>query len=185
MKHIVSLTPVVLGGALIIPQGLLSRLRNDNSDSDPGFAADAAARSHIERIAMDTVRKAEEQNRCTVMDVSDQKCGWDLSSYPPPVDGKQNQVRHIEVKGRIKGATTVTITRNEILYAFNQSDKFILAIVLVGEDDSVEGPFYIREPFTEEPGWGVASINYDLGELLSKAEEVHHRGTEVTERMNK
>ena len=52
--------------------------------------------------------------------------------------------RHIEVKGRVKGAGTVTITRNEMLYALNQSDKFLLAIVLVGEGDAVEGPFYLR-----------------------------------------
>ena len=37
----------------------------------------------------------------------------------------------IEVKGRAKGSSTVTVTRNEILYGLNQQDKFILAIVLV------------------------------------------------------
>ena len=36
----------------------------------------------------------------------------------------------------MKGAATVTVTRNEMLYAFNQGDKFVLAIVLVGEDDT-------------------------------------------------
>ena len=65
------------------------------------------------------------------MDVSADKCGWDLTSYPPAVDGKQPEPRHIEVKGRVKGASTVTVTRNEILYALNQADKFLLAIVLV------------------------------------------------------
>ena len=57
-----------------------------------------------------------------------------------------------------------------MLYAFNQGDKFILAIVLVNEDDSVEGPFYVRRPFDREPGWGVCSINYELRELLRRAE---------------
>ena len=100
------------------------------------------------------------------MDVSAQKCGWDITSYPPTADGKQPEARHIEVKGRIKGATTVTITRNEMLYALNQSDKFHLAIVLVGEDDAIEGPHYLSHPFKEEPGWGVSSVNYDLKALL-------------------
>lgn len=86
------------------------------------------------------------------------------------MDGKFFEPRHIEVKGRVKGATTITITRNEILYAFNQGAKFVLAIVLVNEDDSTIGPYYIRRPFDQEPGWGVASINYNLGELLKKAE---------------
>ena len=56
--------------------------------------------------------------------------------------------------------------RNEMLYAFNQGDKFVLAIVLVNEDDSHEGPYYIRRPFDREPDWGVSSINYHLRDLL-------------------
>ncbi|HET6408608.1 MAG TPA: DUF3883 domain-containing protein, partial [Chthoniobacteraceae bacterium] len=78
-------------------------------------------------------------------------------------------VRHIEVKGRIAGASTVTVTRNEILYALNQAGKFVLAIVLVGESDTIDGPHYVRSPFDAEPGWGVASINFELKALLGKA----------------
>ena len=74
------------------------------------------------------------------------------------------------MKGRVKGAGTVSVTRNEMLYAFNQGDKFVLAIVLVGEGDEVDGPHYVRNPFDREPGWGVASINYNLGDLLARAE---------------
>ena len=73
------------------------------------------------------------------------------------------------VKGRAKGATTITVTRNEILYALNQAEKFVLAIVIVGEDDNVDGPFYLWNPFDTEPGWGVSSINFDLKELLVRA----------------
>ena len=172
MRHVVNGTPVALGGALVIPAGLLRQIRGEPS-LDPvaaTFAADAAARARIERIAMDAVRRAEESRGCRVDDVSAQKCGWDLTSYPPAgSDGRQPEPRHIEVKGRVKGATTVTVTRNEILYALNQADKFVLAIVLVGEGDAAEGPFYLSSPFNAEPGWGVSSINYDLGELLSRA----------------
>ena len=57
-----------------------------------------------------------------------------------------------------------------MLYAFNQGDKFVLAIVLVNEDDRYEGPYYVRRPFESEPGWGVSSINYNLSDLLKKAE---------------
>jgi SNF2 family DNA or RNA helicase len=172
MRHIVNATPVAMGGALVIPGGLMSKLRGD-APEDPVaamFAVDAAARARIEKIAMDAVRKAEEGRGCRIVDVSADKCGWDLTSYPPAVDGKQPEARHIEVKGRIKGATTVTVTHNEMLYAFNQGDKFLLAIVLVNEDDSVQGPHYLRNPFKSEPDWGVASVNYKLGELLARAE---------------
>lgn len=172
MRHVVNGTPIVLGAALIVPAGLMNKLRGDEP-VDPAaatFAADAAARSRIEQLAMQAVQKAEEARGCRVVDVSAAKCGWDLSSYPPAIDGKQPKPRHIEVKGRVKGASTVTITRNEMLYAFNQGDKFVLAIALVGEDDAIEGPHYVRNPFDREPGWGVASINYNLGDLLAKAE---------------
>ena len=36
-----------------------------------------------------------------------------------------------------------------MLYAFNQADKFVLAIVLVGEDDAVDGPYYIAIPLNQ------------------------------------
>jgi len=171
MRHVVNGTPVVLGGALVIPAGLLARLRGDMPAElvAATFAADAAARARIERIAMDAVRHQEEERGCNVVDVSAAKCGWDLTSYPPPVGGKQPDALHIEVKGRVKGAATITVTRNEILYAFNQGDKFVLAIVLVGEGAEVVGPHYIRNPFDQEPGWGVASINFNLADLLARA----------------
>jgi superfamily II DNA or RNA helicase len=172
MRHVVSGTPVVLGAALIVPAGLMSTLRGEEPvDSVAAtFAVDAQARARIERIAMDAVRRTEEAHGCRVVDVSADKCGWDLTAYPPAIDGKQPDPRHIEVKGRVKGASTVTVTRNEMLYAFNQGDKFVLAIVLVHEDDRAEGPYYIRNPFQSEPGWGVASVNYNLGDLLVRAE---------------
>ena len=172
MRHVVNGTPIVLGAALIVPAGLVSKLRGDDP-SDPAaatVAADAAARKRIELLAMEAVRRAEEARGCRVVDVSADKCGWGLTSYPPAVDGKQPNPRHIEVKGRIKGVGTVCITRNEMLYAFNQGDKFVLAIAIVDEGDVVDGPHYVRNAFDREPGWGIASINYNLGDLLALAE---------------
>ena len=164
LKNVVSSTPVVIGGALIIPQGLLSLRKGETQ-----FAVDAAARARVEKVAMQAVMQAEQSFGHTVTDVGAQKCGWDVTSRPPVnADGSIKPDRHIEVKGRAKGQTTITVSRNEIIYGLNQADKFILAIVIVDEN-SHEGPFYIRNPFSVEPDFGVASINYDLNELLSKA----------------
>ncbi len=172
MRHVTSATPVALGGALVVPIGLLRRLRGDSpSDYGSSFSNDPVARARIERLAMDAVRHAEEACGCRVVDVSAQKCGWDLTSYPAPVEGKLPEVRHIEVKGRFQGADTVTITRNEMLYGLNQADKFLLAIVLVGENEAVNGPHYLRNFFESEPGWGVASINFEMKALLARAEQ--------------
>jgi superfamily II DNA or RNA helicase len=169
MRHIQNGTPVVLGGALVVPAGLLRRLQGEGPALS---AADAAARKRIETLAMRAVTLAEEAMKHRVFDVSGEKCGWDLSSYPPAVNGVQPGARHIEVKGRVTGATTITVTRNEILYAINQGDKFLLAIVFVSPDGTSDGPYYIRNPFLREPDWGAASVNYHIADLLTRAEGV-------------
>ena len=172
MRHVTNGTPVVLGGALVVSIGLLRKLRGEPAPDAATLSADSAARSRIELLAMNAVRRAEEARGCRVVDVSAQKCGWDLTSYAPAVAGKLPEARHIEVKGRIKGATTVTVTKNEIFESWNQGVKYHLAIVLVGEDDSIDGPHYVPHPFKEEPGWGVSSVNYDLKALLARAQGI-------------
>lgn len=167
MRHVTAARPVVVGGALVVPKGLLLERRGE-----PGWSADADARTRIERIAMRAVIEAERALGHEVIDVSAEKCGWDLTSLPPARDGRLPPSRHIEVKGRAKGQTTITVTRNEILYALNQRDQFILAIVLV-DGDRHEGPFYVRQPFTSEPDWAVTSLNLDLGALLARAQPPH------------
>lgn len=164
MKNVVSSTPVVIGGALVIPQGLLAQRKGETT-----FCADAEARSRIEMIALNAVMELERGFGHTVKDVSAEKCGWDVTARPPAnPDGSLKPDRHIEVKGRAKGQSTITVSRNEIIYGLNQVDKFILAIVIV-DDDNFEGPYYVKNPFTQEPDFGVASINYDLDLLLAKS----------------
>ncbi len=167
MRQVVSATPVVLGGALVIPAGLLAQRKGEQEGET--WTADAEARARVERIALEAVTLAEHRLGHTTFDVSAEKCGWDITSVPPTTEGRLSQVRHIEVKGRAKGQSTITITRNEILYALNQADKFILAIVLV-DGEQHEGPFYVRRPFSQEPDWAIASVNANLSELLKKSE---------------
>lgn len=157
--------PVVMGGILVIPKGLL--------DKKHGVAvntADAEARKKVEMIAMNRVMETERSFGHTVIDVSAENCGWDVTAIPPaPEDGSPvKSDRHIEVKGRNKDADTITFTHNEIGYAVNQKDKFILAIVLV-DGDHVEGPFYVRNPFKREPELGVTSVNWNIKHLMDMA----------------
>ncbi|TPE48010.1 DUF3883 domain-containing protein [Maribrevibacterium harenarium] len=164
LKNVVSSTPVVMGGALVIPQGLLAHRKGETQ-----FSVDAEARSRVERIAMNAVMDAERSFGFEVKDVGAEKCGWDVTSRPPTnPDGSIRPDRHIEVKGRAKGQSTITVSRNEIIYGLNQADKFMLAIVIV-DGEEFEGPYYVKTPFTVEPDFGVSSINYDLSDLLSKA----------------
>ncbi|MDK2889758.1 MAG: hypothetical protein PWR21_390 [Methanoculleus sp.] len=164
MRHVVPATPKIVGAAIIIPAGMLSEQREVAVTS-----VDAAARAHIEAVAMRAVREAEERRGCRVVDVSAENCGWDLTSIRYRSDDSIAEERHIEVKGRAKGQTTITVSRNEILYALNQGEKFVLAIVIV-DGGHYEGPFYVRKPFSQEPDWAEVSKNLDLSALLARAE---------------
>lgn len=166
MRQVQNGTPVILGAALVVPAGLLRRLRGEGPALS---AADAAARARIERLAMQAVAQAEQARGRRVVDVSAHKCGWDITSYPPTVNGVQPDPLHIEVKGRASGASTVTVSRNEIIYAVNQGEKFVIAVVFVNPDDTIDGPHYIANPFTVEPDWGAASVNYTIRDLLTRA----------------
>lgn len=165
MKHVVSTSPVVVGGALVIPAGLLEERKTGKSPEV--FSTDAAARKRIETLAMQAVLQAEQAQGCTCVDVSAQNCGWDITSTPPAKEeGVIPEDRHIEVKGRVAGQTTITVSHNEICAALNQKDKFWLAIVFV-DGDSVDGPYYVHQPFTQEPEMSVASVNYNIKDLVS------------------
>ena len=79
------------------------------------------------------------------------------------------RLRFIEVKGRVSGAETVTVTRNEILYSLNKPEDFILAMVEFLADGG-QRVHYLRQPFQREPDVGAASVNYTFAELLGRAE---------------
>ena len=72
------------------------------------------------------------------------------------------------VKGRVVGANTLTVTKNEILYSLNKPDDFILAMVEFTDDDG-HRLHYLREPFRRESDFGVTSVNYDFAELIERA----------------
>jgi superfamily II DNA or RNA helicase len=157
------LPPVVLGGALIVPVGLLWRLEGVQSAHPPTFAIDT---ERSEKLAMDAVMEAERRLGYKPRDVSDQKLAYDIESAVP----NTGTLRFIEVKGRVAGAKTVTVTKNEILTGLNKPEDFMLAVVQV-EDDSETHVWYIRRPFHLEPDFGVTSVNYDLKDLLARAEQ--------------
>jgi SNF2 family DNA or RNA helicase len=152
------LPPVVAGSALVVPAGLLARLAPPVAEAGPAndHTRDTKA---VELAAMAAAVAAERALGYEPRDVSAAKVGYDVESRVPGT----GKLRFIEVKGRATGATTVTITKNEILTALNKPEDFVLALVIVdGEQTSVR---YVREPFAREPDFGVTSVNYDLDEL--------------------
>jgi hypothetical protein len=159
-RNLSPLPPVIIGGALVIPGGLLARLRGSATE----LAIFTRETARVEALAMAAVMQAEKALGFVPRDVSTQKCGYDIESA---ITG-EGRLRFIEVKGRIKSATSVTITKNEILTALNKPEDFILAIVEV--DGETAKPQYVRNPFRKEPDFGVTSVNYDLAKLLAHAD---------------
>ncbi|MGO9275689.1 MAG: helicase-related protein [Terriglobia bacterium] len=163
-RQISPLPPVAIGGSLVVPIGLLNQLL-PSSDQIGDAAVDvvsAEARKRMELLAMQMVMEAEKQLGYEPRDVSGDKCGYDIESRVH-ANGK---LRFIEVKGRVAGALTVTVTRNEILTALNKPDDFILAIGQV--ENGHQHLTYVHQPFRDEPEFAVESINYKLQELLSR-----------------
>ncbi len=159
-RKLSALPPIVVGGVLIVPQGLLNALNGENGSAS--VAQFAAETRRIEQAAMAAVMRIEQQLGYIPCDVSTHKCGYDIESRIPGT----GKLRFIEVKGRIKGAETITVTKNEILTAMNKPDDFILAIVEVDGDDTTA--HYIPRPFQREPDFGATSVNYELKKLLPR-----------------
>ena len=154
------LPPVVIGGLLVVPIGLLDimagKTERSTFQSTDTQAAAAAARA----VIMDVERSLGYEP----IDREFERLGYDIESRIP----NTGRLRFIEVKGRITGAQTLTVTRNEILYSLNKPDDFVLAIVeFMGENG--HRVHYLRQPFQREPDFGVTSVNYDFAELLARA----------------
>jgi len=173
-----------MGGALVVPAGLLARLKGKRDDLPNLFARET---KRIEQMAMRAVMELERSLKYQPRDVSQDNCGYDIESTIPD----SGKLRFIEVKGRLQGAKTVTVTKNEILTALNKPDGFILGIALVPpteESQSADfrqtgGPagkyitthngcqvYYVRRPFAKEPDFGVTSVNYNLLKLFAKSD---------------
>ena len=157
-RQVSPLPPVVVGGALVVPMGLLARL---GVADGPGLHALETAR--VERLAVDAVMDTEWALGFEPRDVGKDKLGYDVESAVPG----GGSLRFIEVKGRVVGADTVTVTKNEILTGLNKPDDFILALVEV--DGAAAAPRYVRRPFGREPDFGATAVVYKLGDLLARA----------------
>ena len=163
-RFISSQPPRVRGGMVVIPRGLLDARSAPRVPNQ--FSEDPLARKEIELAAMQAVMAAERALGHAPVDVSAQKVGYDIASHDP----KAGHLRFIEVKGRIDGADSVMITRQEIITSLHEPEKFILAIVSVA-GGFAHAPRYIRGPLVDrEPSFLETAIQFDLRRLLERAE---------------
>jgi len=160
--QISALPPVVLGGLVVVPIGLLARVSGQPAPSPAPSADTQAAAAAARAIVMEVERRLG----CDPTDRELEHLGYDIESRDP----RRGHLRLIEVKGRISGAQTITVTKNEILTSLNKPDDYILAIVEFF-DHHTHRVHYLRRPFRREPDFGVTSVNYDFAELLARAGE--------------
>lgn len=160
-KSLITLPPVVYGGAIIVPQGLVNAVQ-EGKEVLPDHIEDTRT---SELIAMNAVMAYERQLGNIPRDVSADKCGYDVESK----DTSTGRLRFIEVKGRVEGAPSVTVTRNEIMRALNVPDEFMLAIVGIAQGQA-RSIHYVRSPFTRMPDFAEISVNYDMNKLITRAE---------------
>lgn len=162
-RFISSQPPRVRGGMVVIPRGLLDARKTPSVPNQ--FSEDPAARKAIELAAMQAVMAAERALGHAPVDVSAQKIGYDIASHDP----RSGHLRFIEVKGRIDGADSVMITRQEVITSLHEPEKFILAIVSVAGGFAHE-PRYVRGPLVDrEPSFLETAIQFDLRRLIERA----------------
>jgi len=156
-----ALPPVALGGFMVVPAGLIAQMtgRALPQSAQPADTQASAARARA------VIMEVERGLGFEPTDREFEKLGYDIESR----DVQTGRLRFLEVKGRVSGAATITVTKNEILYSLNKPEDFILAIVEFLENDA-HRVHYVRRPFQREPDFGVTSVNYDFGELLIRAE---------------
>ena len=160
--QISALPPVVLGGLMVVPLGLVAAMTGRKVSNQPIDTQVSAARARA--IVMDTERALG----FAPTDREFEKLGYDIESH---VTGT-GRLRFIEVKGRVSGADTITVTKNEILYSFNKPDDFILAMVEFLDADT-HRVHYLRRPF-ERSGlttdFNGASVNFPFADLIARSE---------------
>jgi hypothetical protein len=129
---------------------------------------DAAARKRVELLAMNAVFEAEKALGRMPRDVSAQRgIGYDIESMDD-----QGDLFFIEVKGRVDGADSVTLTINEVNTGRNSPHRYRLALVTVTSDQAAS-PVYVSGIDWGVPGFGDTQITKNLQQLLAAGRGPH------------
>ena len=155
--------PRTVGGALVVPHGLLERLSGEQDSSTDG----AATTKRTERAAVDAVLRVEEQLGREPERAPPSTKGYDIESR-----GSAGELLFIAVKGRIEGTEAVTVKRSEIGVGLNKPDTFVLALVIVPVNGDAPGVRYLRRPFEDigEPRFASVSETFSFEKLWGLAE---------------
>jgi Protein NO VEIN, C-terminal len=117
--------PIVGGAALVIPRGLLERLRGERDQPASAYGRETR---FVKRRAVEAVMAAEWALGRTPHEMPHNNPSYDVRSL-----ASDGSVIRIEVRGRVEGEPDVTITHNELLTAKNLGHDYRLALVEVSD----------------------------------------------------
>lgn len=155
--------PVVIAGAVVIPAGLLREVGGGTGATAVTAVDTQIAAARARAIVMDIERSLGYHP----IDVEFERRGYDVESSDP----SGGRLRMLEVKGRVSGAPTITVTKNEILTALNRGEQYILAIVEF-LDDTQHRVHYLPNPFDRSgitTDFDGASVDFPMNALIARA----------------
>lgn len=121
--QLVAVPAVIRATALVVPSKLLHPFESKPAATPPTFARETAV---VERRAVEAALNAERALGRRPEEMARNNPGYDIRS----VDA-EGRTFYIEVKGRMDGADTFTITTNEVTFAQTQGERHRLALVKV------------------------------------------------------
>ncbi|MFZ1489120.1 MAG: helicase-related protein [Ilumatobacteraceae bacterium] len=138
--QLASRSPTIVGVALVVPAGMLATAGTDKATCPPSRTFNTEA---VERRALDAVLSVEHRLNHHWGEVPHNNLGYDIRSTD-----RNGTITFIEVKGRIAGANTFNVTQNELRFAANIPDDYLLALVEVSPDGPAHDTVrYLRKPY--------------------------------------
>ena len=146
--------------------GLLDRLIGGRAVTPDGVGRYTA---EVERRAVEAVLDAEDRLGHTARDMNEQQRNQTIS---PAIADRPERLLFLEVKGRIAGSTTVTVSRNEILTGLNSPDQYVLALVEISPHGAANDRLrYVHRLFDgiAEPHFAETSRTFSWAKLWALA----------------
>ncbi|HEX6393105.1 MAG TPA: helicase-related protein [Acidimicrobiales bacterium] len=144
--QLASQPPVVVGAALVLPARLLA------GGTPVGHRPPTIDTEEVERRAVDAVLRIEAEAGRTAKEMPHFNPGYDVRST-----AQDGTITFLEVKGRVSSARTFVVTQNELRFAANIPDAYVLAMVDVSED----GPDHDRVRYLMKPFGADVRLPFD------------------------
>ncbi|WP_231481775.1 MULTISPECIES: helicase-related protein [unclassified Microbacterium] len=159
--NVVALPSVVLGMALVVPSSMLA-----SEEEHPALFARNT--EEVERRAVEATLSAERALGRRPLEMARNNPGYDIQSTDAT-----GRMFYIEVKGRIEGSDTFTITTNEVTFAQTQGERHRLSLVSISPAGPAHDQIrYVTDAFGHmEPSDTTRSLNEEWRDYWDRGEE--------------